>query len=114
MCLRVFGGVGLRSLLDGCEQGFILVEQVLQLLGQHEFKTGKGKVGNRLAFAHLRVEQQVQGHHGQGHVVLPGGPGARLVLVEPELLLGFLKHALNPVALHLPIQCLLQAQRRGP
>ena len=49
----MFGRVGLRSLLNGGEQGFIPMEQVLQLVGQHEFKTGKGKVGNRLALAHL-------------------------------------------------------------
>ena len=90
------------------------MEQVFQLVGQHEFKTGKGKVGNRLALAHLRVEQQMQGHHGQGHVVLPGGSGTGLVLVQAQLLLSFLKHALNPVALHLPIQRLPDPQRRGP
>ena len=45
--------------------------------------------------------------------MLPGEPGTRLVLVQAQLLLGLLKHALNPAALHLPVERLLDAQCRG-
>lgn len=47
----MFWGVGLRSLVNGGKQRVILVEQILQLLGQDELEAGKGQVGNRLAFA---------------------------------------------------------------
>ena len=57
----------------------------------------------------LGLEHKMQ--RRQGHVVLPGGPVAGLVLVQAELLFGFLKHALNPVALHLPVQRLGYGQR---
>ena len=40
----------------------------------------------------------------RANVMLPGRPGARLVLVQAELLLAFLGDALNPVALHLPVE----------
>ena len=52
----------------------------------------------------LCLKPKMQCHHDQSYVVLPGGLVAGLVLVHAELLLGFLKHALNPVALHLPVQ----------
>ena len=48
----------------------------------------------------------------QSYVALPGGPGARLVLVQAPLLLGFLKHVLNPVSLPLLMQRPLLAHGR--
>ncbi len=61
----------------------------------------------------LGLEHEMQRHHGQGHVVLPGGPVAGLILVQPELLLGLLKHPLNPVALHLAVERLGHPEHRG-
>ena len=53
------GRVGLRSLVNGGEQRFLLLMQLLQLLqllGQHGRRVGEGAVRYRFAHAQLRVE----------------------------------------------------------
>lgn len=45
----------------------------------------------------------MQAHPRERHRVLAGQPGTQLVLVQTELLLGFPKHTLSPVALQLPL-----------
>jgi hypothetical protein len=39
--------------------------------------------------------QEGQGQHGEGDVSVPGGPGADLILVEPDLALGRLEAGLD-------------------
>ena len=55
-------------------------------------------------------QHELQGHHDQGHVPMPGGPLSGLILRHTDMTLGILKGSLDPKTLRLHLGQLSHAR----
>src|SRR4028118_1300480 len=74
-----------------------------QYPGQNDLDVSCAEQRQGFTLALSLAEKEQQGHQNTGHMVIPGLPTPRLVLIQARFALGLLESAAHPVALPLQV-----------
>jgi len=76
-----------------------------------EFPFGAPEVHPEVFFSPETFQnQKCEGHHGQGHVMMPAGPGSPFKMIQPQIIFKLLIVLLNPPPDFGPIDQLVQGR----